>query len=290
VARSHGGTVTALHVFPVPGAVPVAVPFGPEGPGPFALNDLDRESTVQQMKKFLAVDDSLGARVEFLVAEAPSVYREILAQADRRKADLIVMGTHGRSGVERLLLGSTTDKLLRRATMPVMTVPAEAPDVVPMQSFQRIVCAVDFSPCSLAALESASSLARETDSRLTVLHVIELLPVVYEPSMATPFDFERDRPMLEQAGRDHLHRFIPDLVARQSAIDEVVTSGKPYVEILKEAAERRADLIVLGVHGHNVLDRLLFGSTAGHVVRGAGCPVLTVGQRDIGGSTASRPA
>jgi nucleotide-binding universal stress UspA family protein len=279
VARPHRATVTALHVFPTPSAVAAGVvPFGPEGPGPFALHHLDQEKLTQELIEFVSIDPSLGVPVDFKVIEGRSTFREILEQADLLPADLIVMGTHGHSGLDRLILGSVTEKVLRRASMPVLTVPAGAPDVAPAATvpFRRILCATDFSDSSHASLNYASSLAEEADADLTVIHVVELLPVVYEPSVATPFDVERGRPSLEEAARRHLHQFVPESVRLRSNVEEVVTSGKAYVEILKVAAARDADLIVLGVHGHNALDRLLFGSTANHVVRRATCPVLTV--------------
>ena len=94
-------------------------------------------------------------------------------------ADLVVMGTHGRSGFERLVLGSVTERVLRKSACPVLTVPKGIPDVAtPPVLFNRIVCAVDFSDCSMHALNYAMSLAQEADAHLTVVHVIELPPDV----------------------------------------------------------------------------------------------------------------
>jgi nucleotide-binding universal stress UspA family protein len=278
IARSHGAAVTVLHVISAPSIAAGAVPFGPEGPGPFALHDLDRERITEEMGLFLSREPSTGVQVTSTVVEGTSVFREIQACAERVSADLIVMGTHGRSGLDRLVLGSVTEKVLRRAHVPVLTVPTRAPDVARGGSvaFRRILCAVDFSDVSLASLRYASSLPQDPGAELTVLHVVELLPVVYEPSMAAPFDYERDRPLLEEAARRHLHDFVPESVRARVGVHELVGSGKPYVEILNVAAARHVDLIVLGVHGRNALDRLLFGSTASHVVRLATCPVLTV--------------
>jgi nucleotide-binding universal stress UspA family protein len=89
-------------------------------------------------------------------------------------ADLLVMGTHGRSGFEQLLLGSVTEKVLRKASCPVLTVPRRHPDAVPETPvlFKEILCPVDFSDCSMRALNHAMSLAQEADAHLTVLHVM----------------------------------------------------------------------------------------------------------------------
>ena len=276
VARPHGARVTALHVVPVPSGM-AAVPFGPEGPGQFALQAVDREQMLRELRRFVAMDRPAGAAVDVEVMESTTVHREILVQAQRLAADLIVMGTHGRSGFDRLLLGSVTEKVLRRARVPVLTVPSHmsAPATAADGPFLRIVCAVDFSAPALNALRYADSLAGESGASIALVHAVELLPVVYEPSMATPFDPGKYWPALERAAQERLHGVAGSL-RRASSVEEVVSSGKPYVEILKAAADRRADLIVLGIHGHNVLDRMLFGSTAEHVVRRATCPVLTV--------------
>lgn len=279
IARAQGAAVTALHVVPLVAPAPAAaVPFGPEGPGPFALHAFDRETIARQLRGFLAVGRVPDVRVAVHAVEAPSVFREILAHAAQVGADLIVMGTHGRSGFERLLIGSVTEKVLNRSMVPVLTVPASPEQAAgdTTAPFRRIVCGVDFSPSAKASLEYAAALAEAAGGALTCVHAIEILPVIYEPNVAAPFDVERYRPVLEQAALLQLHRFVPDAVRAKLAVDEVVASGKPYREVLRIAAERGADLIAIGAHGRDVLDRLLFGSTAAHVVRQATCAVLAV--------------
>lgn len=270
IARPHGGTVTILHV------MTPEVATGTEGTGIPAQQGGARDAVLQEIQQMIRSVDAKGVRIDPAVVEAASVYREILAAAERLRADVVVLGTHGRSGFERLLLGSITERVLRRAPVPVMTVPVGAVDGTNAPGVGRILCAVDFSESSRAALTYAAALARgPASAHVTVLHVIETLPVMYEPNMAIPYDFAEERPALETASREYLRRFVSE-AADDVAVEEVVSSGKPYVEILRVAVEEEADLIVLGVHGHNVLDRIFFGSTAGHVVRGAACPVLTV--------------
>jgi nucleotide-binding universal stress UspA family protein len=238
-----------------------------------------------EVKRFLAVDAPIGVPVTCGVVDALTVHEEILAQADRLPADLIVMGTHGRSGFQRLLLGSVTEKVLRTARPPVLTVGA-APDVVPARDFffKRILCAVDFSDCSLAALRYAASLAESTGADLTALYVIEWIPVGYDPPLGPPTDLVGYRMAAEAEGRERLHKAVA--AAAPKPAQAIVTSGKPYHEILRIAAERENDLIVLGIHGRNPLDRMLFGSTAEPVVRRSTCPVLTV-RRDADAASAA---
>lgn len=275
LARSRGAALTLLHVVEIaPGAA--ALQGGGGVAATAAVEVAQRDAAAGDMERLLGEYGDHGVRTDVLVVEsAGPVHREILGQARRLGADLLVMGTHGRSGFERMLLGSTTEKVLRRSTIPVLTVPPRADPAA--ARFDAILCALDFSDCSRTALRHAASLAGGTDARLLAVHVIETMPVMYEPNMAVPFDFARDRPALEIAGREFLHRFVSEtLPAAGLPVQELVLWGKPYVEILRAAGEHKVDLVVLGVHGHHVFDRLLFGTTAGHVVRGAACPVLTV--------------
>jgi nucleotide-binding universal stress UspA family protein len=119
------------------------------------------------------------------------------------------------------------------------------------------------------------SLAEESDGRLTVLHVADALSPhdlpVYELHNAAAFQAECDRRL-----RQRLADFVPGAARAYCTIEEHVTSGKPWREILRVAQEQRAELIVIGVRGRNSVDRALFGSTTQHVVRQAVCPVLTL--------------
>jgi nucleotide-binding universal stress UspA family protein len=278
IARGHGALLTALHVVPIQLATPALPYVEPQSLGPFQISDADRGRIVAELQRFLAVDTSIGARVAFEATEAPDVHQEILVHAERLRADLVVMGTHGRSGFQRLMLGSVTEKVLRKARPPVLTVPCSIPDVVPAGRgpFERILCAIDFSECSMAALRYASSIAEEARAQLLAVHVVELAPPAYDPLVGPPIDLPGYRQACETASRERLRNVIPISLRKATGLEEMVVSGKPHHEILRIAEERRSDLIVLGVHGRTVVDRVLFGSTVEPVVRRALCPVLTV--------------
>jgi nucleotide-binding universal stress UspA family protein len=164
----------------------------------------------------------------------------------------------------------------------VLTVPKAAVDVVPVPSalFRRIVCGIDFSDCSMHALNYAISLAQEADASLTVVHAIELPPdvprEVHENMIAGPRSLHEYIAYAEEDARARLQEAVPESVRAYCAVEAVVPTGKPYREILRVADERKADLLVIGVHGRGAVDRLLFGSTAQHLVRQASCPVLTL--------------
>ena len=178
------------------------------------------------------------------------------------------------------MLGSVTEKVLRQARCPVLTVPprAQATSQVP---FKRLICAVDFSDPSMAAMGYAVSLAAEADASLTVVHVLEWpweeppapaldsLPAEVAVNLAA---YRRAREA-EAAGR--LAAVVPEW-APDWCTAETRLRHEAYVEVLKAADEERADLIVVGVRGRNPVDMTLFGSTTNQLVRRATCPVLTV--------------
>jgi nucleotide-binding universal stress UspA family protein len=196
---------------------------------------------------------------------------EILRHASEWPADLVVMGTHGVSGFRRLLLGSVTEQVVRRASCPVLTVPPHAsPGMEGHVAFGTILCAVDFSGASTRALTYALSLAREAAGRLLLLHVLEWFDEEEEPAVTHAFRTS------EEDAREELDELLPADVRSWRGLELVVGHGSPYVEVLRVAGDRRADLIVLGEHGRGAIDRTIFGSTAERVVRQATCPVLTV--------------
>lgn len=277
IARWYESTVTVLRVF---SAAPVAA-FGP-GPvvlEPIVLTSVDRDQLLADTKAFAETESAPGITIEALVREGNAA-EEILEQATSMKADLLVIGTHGRSGFERLVLGSVAEKVLRKANCPVMTVPKRLPDAVPAGPvlYKRILCPVDFSDSSLHALKYATSMAQEADGHLTVLHVV-----------AHEFENADDMASISDAGltidsfvkqrEAALRRRLQEAVATAPefcSVESLMTHGKPWREVLRIAAERQSDLIVMGVQGRGAADLLFFGSTAQHVVREASCPVLTL--------------
>ena len=279
MARWYDSTITLLHVYSV---VPVAAyaPGTPMHP-PVALPPVDREQLLASMQRF--AEDAVGSDrpIQCETCEGHAAAK-ILDRAKAMPSDLIVMGTHGRSGFERFVLGSVTEKVLRKAACPVLSVPRHVRDVVPVPPvlFKGILCAIDFSDCSINALNYAMSLAQEAAARLTVLHVIELLPELLpgtnEAVQAWPRHVTEYIAEVEQDRRERLKAAVPESVRAYCAVETVLATGKPYREILRVAAERRSDLIVIGIHGRGAADLLFFGSTVQHVVRQATCPVLTL--------------
>jgi nucleotide-binding universal stress UspA family protein len=283
MARWYDSTITLLHVCSL---VPVPA-YAPEAPvlQSMVLTPADRDELLASMKRFAEDEAGSDLPIQCETCEG-TVTAAILAQAKAMASDLIVMGTHGRSGFERLVLGSVTEKVLRKAACPVLSVPRHVRDAVPAPPvlFKNILCAIDFSDCSINALNYARSLAKEAAARLTVLHVIELLPELPPGSNVAvqvwPRNVSEYIAEVEQDRRALLKAAVPESVRAYCGVETLLANGTPYREILRVAAEQKSDLVVIGIHGRGAADLLFFGSTAQHVVRQATCPVLTLRSDD----------
>jgi nucleotide-binding universal stress UspA family protein len=274
VARWYDARLTLFHVSPVQpiiavGATAAVLP-------PVYLTADQRQQLLISMQRDAHAE--VGPRVPFEtdIAEG-DIVSEILEKAATHPTDLVVLGTHGLSGFDRLVMGSVTEKVLRKATCPVLTVPPLAPDAVPVPPalFKRILCAVDFSPCSLHALSYALSIAQTADARLTVLNVLEHL-FSDEPRPPLSPALRQYAASIEGDRRMRLAEAVPDTARTFCTIETLFSEGRPYREILRIAQEQKSDLIVMGVRGRGAVDRVVFGSTTQHVVRHATCPVLTI--------------
>jgi nucleotide-binding universal stress UspA family protein len=268
LARWYESALTVLYVFPNVPAYDLP---------PVVLDESGRDRITREMTAFAACvgkDVSLDLRV----AEAPDVHGEILRQAEAVHADLIVAGSHGRSGFERLLLGSVAERLLRKAPCPLMVVPRRATDAAATEPprFRRILCPVDFSDGSITALTYALSLAEEADARLTMLHVIERPPELTEFPLSAGVDIFALRAAAEAEALKRLRTLVPQQAETYCTVETIVKEGSPFREILAQAGADHADVIVMGVQGRGAIDRFVFGSNTARVTRASTCPVLIV--------------
>jgi nucleotide-binding universal stress UspA family protein len=277
LARWYECRVTVLYVH----SPMIMSTLGPDIPllQSAVLTPEDRQALLRNLREFAAAEIGEHIAVDAMVSEGEAA-AEIVAAAQESNCDLIVLGTHGRSGLEHLTMGSVTEKVLRKARRPVMTVPPRAPDMVPVPSalFRRVLCAIDFSPPSMQALDYACAIAQEAGGQLAVLHSVEFLPG--DSGSGASWATQTVANYFEQAraeSESRLSAVIPPEVRDYCEVETVMTAGTPYREILREAESRQSDLIVLGVHGRNPIDVMLFGSTVYQVLRRARCPVLTVG-------------
>lgn len=269
LAQWYEAHVTVLHVSRPPPLPPLT---GMSADVP-VLPPLQPDVLTDDVRRFCGLLTTAPSAPVAIVVKEGNAAKEIVQEAERD--DLVVMGTHGRSGFERLFLGSVTEKVIRTTHVPVLTVPppVDRPESV---LYKTILCPIEFSDASTRALEYALSLAEETDARLVLLHVVEGFveqPYLSDMGHLSLREYHR---YLEEDAMARLRAALPEAARVWCKPDVRVVSGKAYREILKVAAQDGAELIVMGVHGKGALNRRLFGSTTHHIIREAGCPVLTL--------------
>jgi nucleotide-binding universal stress UspA family protein len=270
VGRWYGSHITAVHVISpafVPGPPIVFTGF----PGPMPA-DVDRSAIEAKLREWLQPATEAGLQTDILLVDGNPAPR-ILECATSLPADLIVVGTHGLGGVERFLLGSVAERVLRKAPCPVLTVPPRSTSKAKLP-YKRLLCPVDFSDPSLAAFQFVVSLAKVSDAHLTILHVFDWPP--HDEPLFERFDTPEFRRLVEGEARGRLEALVTDDLRTWCTPATKIGYGKPYRQILEVAEAERSDLIVIGVQGRNALDLTMFGSTTNHVVRRASCPVLTL--------------
>ncbi|AZH27214.1 universal stress protein [Haloplanus aerogenes] len=211
-----------------------------------------------------AATADVAATTAVVDADGP-VYRAILDYADDHGVDCIVMGTHGRTGLGRYILGSVAERTLRESPVPVVTVHEET---VVDEDLETILVPTDGSDCSEAAAAHAVALAEATGASLHVVHVVDLGVLPVDESGALIEE-------LQQAGQHALESVI-DRAEDVSSVQASVLSGSPYRAIVDYAESEDVDLVVMGTHGRTGFDRYLLGSVTERVVRLSDRPVLTL--------------
>jgi nucleotide-binding universal stress UspA family protein len=259
-ANYHAG-VFALHV--VSTIVPTAYDF------PLNLS----EFTGAMQKKCKAELVKLGKKAEKLQvpfrseAVVGSIDNEIHKALKRTKADFVVMGTHGRRGLERWILGSEADRMLRSCPVPLLTISAAKGTRPVPPAIRSILVTTDFSAGTTEALKYAFSFAQECQARITLLHVVDQVAVETFVKSALP---------TIDAIRRQLEKLVPAEARPWCDVKTRVEVGVPYSTISEVLKSEKADLLVMNVHGKGFIDRALLGSTAERVVRAAFCPVLLI--------------
>lgn len=218
---------------------------------------LQREEAERALKE--AVEATVKGRVPTKATLVErSAAEAILHAADTAEAGAIVLGTHGRTGMHRMMLGSVAEKVLREATAPVMTVRRPDRDGAPCRlPFETVLCPVNFSPVAEDALRLAAGVAERFGAGLKVVTCAE----------RGEMDEERFRSQVEERIEASGHA---------CEWEAAVRKGDAVENILKAAKEWQADLIVIGAQHSPLLETTIFGTTSIRVTRHASCPVLTV--------------
>lgn len=270
VAHWSGARLSVLHV--VPSFDPALVPPLRYGEPEQVIFPVAREAVLEALQR--AADGAEAPSTTEVAAAEGDVVPTILDEAAARRADLVVVGTHGRSGLDRALLGSVAEQLMHRAACPVLTVPPAA-DRPARRRPARVLCPVDESPASLQAVGVAREILHGTAGRLTLLHVVDW-PAGGEPATHGSFAVPEYRQHLLDDAHERMRAIAQEPGAPRVSTEVVVEAGEPVAAILAWARAHAPDLIVMGAQGRGGLRLALFGSTAEGVVRAAACPVLSV--------------
>jgi len=221
-----------------------------------------------QLHKFVQKYSSHGIQPELVIRQG-NASDCTLWFAQKENLELIVMGTHGRRGFDRLVLGSTTDRVIRKAACPVLVVSNASHKALTTgpdgrHRLSRILYCTDFSHNSERARGYAVSVAAEYSAELVLLHVAE-----------NASDVDRAKAMIAERTQE-LDKLGSEMEGKNLKVRSTVRCGKPYEEIVRYATETEASLIIMTARGGDAVDRAVFGSTTYRVIQLGPCPVLAV--------------
>lgn len=264
LARANEGTLAVLHVV-VPDALTYMTPGSPEA-------SLDIHE--QWARKLDRIEAQLtGMPHETSIVRGNDVWSVVEPKLQELQSDLIVLGTHGRTGLRKLLLGSVAEKILRSSSVPVMTVgPAVTHGPRGDGKFHRLVLATDFTAGSAEAAGYARTLAQRDQTELVLVHACE--------KRARPRSKKRPEPSVAEV-MHRLHETISGADNLKCRPETLVEFGEAGTRIVEVAERKGADLIVMGIRGTGSVFAAthLDVGTAHKVVAMAPCPVLTVRAR-----------
>ena len=277
IARGYGAKVYALHVFTP----------NPNVCGAPAKLAIAASETGEQCSKSRIDSQLTGLEHETIVDWSIDLWDAVQRTISESCIDLIVMGTHGRTGADKFFMGSVAEEIFRRSPVPVLTIgPHVRSSVHAGGRFHRILFPTDFTAASEAAAPYAISLVQENNAKLVLLHVMRP-PEPHSDAPSKNGGSEHKRSENEQSRFDlsvaetihQLYETVPNDADLYFPPQSIVEYGDPAERILSAAKERSSDLIVLGVRdasGRTGAATYLARATAHKVVAHAPCPVLTV--------------
>jgi nucleotide-binding universal stress UspA family protein len=237
------------------------------------LVDIDEADILEQLRLPLpeAVTEPADGRVHRETLTHSSAAEGVLAYATEHDVDLIVMGTHGRRGMGRMLMGSVAEEIVRLGNCPTLTVCGKR-QPEPNRDVNRILVPMGLSEHTAALFDHATAIAATYDAHLDLIHVVEqsALPSVYEVDAAV------DESAVEERVQNALNAYVQKAMSDGVEATGTVHRGHPAAVILDRVDHEPIDLVAIATHGRTGLKRLLMGSVAEKVVRMASCPVFTV--------------
>ncbi|HMB94381.1 MAG TPA: universal stress protein [Rhodothermales bacterium] len=242
--------------------------FDPEG-SPASAEKVMRTQTEQALEAHGS--DASAIDIAYAVVRGMAAAPALLDYAEDHDIDLIVMGTHGRRGVRRFLMGSVAQEIVRLSACPVLTVHQSERQ----EYFDSILVPIDFSEHARKALQHARALGNLLGARLDLLHVVEdnIHPAFYGPTVQSIYDIDPD---LDEKALAHLKTFYEQTEGPDTEVTFAIRTGHPVHEIVQFAEDADCGLLVMGTHGLTGLERFFLGSVTEKVVRRASCPVFTI--------------
>jgi nucleotide-binding universal stress UspA family protein len=270
IANESGAALELVHAFYVP-----AIAYAEYMASAHAIQQMSDEAE-RLLDATVTEANGLGAQrlTSRIVSGIP--WTAIVEAAADPAVDLVVIGTHGRTGLARVLLGSVAENVIRHAPCSVMAVRPDGE----AKAFQHVLCPTDFTHSAQYSTEIAAMLVTPGAASIALLHVREL-PLLYrtEPLQSDVVLDKNATARLEQHASD----------ARKKVdvrVEPRLRAGAPGAEILREVDEDPTiDLVVMGSHGRTGIKRALLGSVAEKVVRHARCPVVVARRRSEGGTS-----
>lgn len=260
LAHRFDSTIEAMHVLspaelaPLPDGAPI-------------LMDSALPRAQAEMGRLLRSDAFQGVPHDGRVRSGLEVWAEIESVIESQKIDLVVLGTHGREGLKQVILGSVAETIFRAAPCPVLVVGPKVMKKAASPVYRHLLFATDLSPVSLRSLPFVQAFAEENEAELVVLHVTQ----------------EKVESEKEQATTaESLGKWMRELIPPKPYLEYEILFGAPAENILKLAAERQCDLILLGAHHASSFATHLPGAVAHRIVCEAPCPVLTVHWKESG--------
>ena len=269
LARRYGSTPHVISIVDVQRAAGLFSAGGISNEFVDQVEAAGREA-VRAIEEIARDEDAVrSAVVQGSLWKAPSA--GILEYATDHDADLIVIGTHGRTGLDRTLAGSVTERVVRSSSVPVLTV--RAADHAAVSEYDRILVPTDGSEYAAAAIDHALSVAQACNASIHVLFVVDIESntMVTESSSYALLQDE-----LETIGQEVTGSIGTQIEEIGLNVVTEIHQGFPPGTILEYVADREIDLVVMGTHGRTGLNRVLLGSTAARVIREAEVPVLSV--------------
>lgn len=257
-------------------------------------------SKAQELLKNLAEEVKIDHEVVISKGNSANGIQQL---ALKKEIDIVITASHGKSGFERLLIGSVTEKLIKILPCPLLVVRTNGHDFISQDTYEvklkKILVGCDFSADSKLAFDYGLSLAQEFEADLYLAHVVkptehvDLKPADYINVLPGDYlvwgtsDYHEIQKKVTEENRDkinilrsrlekQLQLMVPEECQIWCTPHATLLFGEPYRELIKYAREYEIDMIVLGVRGHTLLEQLMVGSTTDRVIREAPCPVLAV--------------